>query len=74
MKKKYFSIVIPTYNSSRFLYELLSSTLRLKYLKEIVITDDSSNQKEAEEIDYIIKNKKFKDLSLNALSMNPENC
>lgn len=64
MKKKYFSIVIPTYNSSRFLYELLSSTLRLKYLKEIVITDDSSNQKEAEEIDYIIKNKKFKDLNI----------
>ena len=45
---KNFSIVIPTYNSTKYLFELLKSTLKLVHLNEIIIIDDNSRKEEFE--------------------------
>ena len=72
MEEKKFSIVIPTYNSSKYLDELLTSTLDLRYLDEIVISDDSSDEEEFKKIKDVIKRKKFSSLSIK-LNQNKHN-
>ncbi len=72
MKEKKFSIVIPTYNSSKYLDELLTSTLDLKYLDEIIISDDSSDEVEFKKIKDVIQRKKFSNLSIK-LNQNKHN-
>ena len=53
MNKKTFesqniSIAIPTYNSSKYLEQLLSSSLKNEIVTEVVISDDASNVQEKE--------------------------
>ena len=61
---KNFSIVIPTYNSTKYLFELLRSTLKLVHLNEIIIIDDNSRKKEFEKINSICKENIFKNLNI----------
>ena len=42
------SIAIPTYNSSKYLEQLLSSSLKNEIVTEVVISDDASNVQEKE--------------------------
>ena len=72
MVEKIFSIVIPTYNSSKYLTELLNSLKDLKYLNEVIISDDHSRNIEYENITGVIKNNKFKHLNIK-LNRNNEN-
>ena len=43
---KNFTLVIPTYNSSKYMEELLNSALNLSTLNEVIITDDNSEKNE----------------------------
>ena len=61
---KNFSIVIPTYNSTKYLFELLKSTLKLVHLNEIIIIDDNSRKEEFEKINSICKENIFKNLNI----------
>ena len=61
---KNFSIVIPTYNSTKYLFELLRSTLKLVHLNEIIIIDDNSRKEEFEKINSICKENIFKNLNI----------
>ena len=61
---KNFSIVIPTYNSTRYLFELLKSTLGLRYMNELIIVDDNSNESEFKKIKDICERDLFKDLNI----------
>ena len=61
---KNFSIVIPTYNSTKYLYELLRSTLKLVNLNEIIIIDDNSENEEFEKLKYICNENIFKNLNI----------
>ena len=51
---KNFTLVIPTYNSSKYMEELLSSALKFLYLNEIIIVDDNSNQDEYDLLNKIV--------------------
>ena len=48
---KNFTLVIPTYNSSKYMEELLNSALNLSTLNEVIITDDNSEKNEIEKLD-----------------------
>ena len=72
METKYFSVVIPTYNSSKYLRELLQSLKNLKFLNDVVITDDCSHSEEYKNLIEIIKEVEFKDLNI-SLSRNEYN-
>lgn len=61
---KYFTLVIPTFNSSSFVEELIDSSLNLKHLNEIVITDDNSKISEFEKLTNLIDNEKYKNLNI----------
>lgn len=61
---KNFTIVIPTYNSTKYLFELLKSTLKLKYCNEIVIIDDNSNMNEFQNLKNISEMENFKSLNI----------
>ena len=52
------SIAIPTFNSSKYLEELLNQAQKIQKLSEIVIQDDASNESDFQEIQKIIKNYK----------------
>ena len=51
---KNFTLVIPTYNSSKYMEELLNSALNLSTLNEVIITDDNSEKNEIEKLESII--------------------
>ncbi len=72
VETKYFSVVIPTYNSSKYLRELLQSLKNLKFLNDVVITDDCSHSDEYKNLIEIIKEVEFKDLNI-SLSRNEYN-
>ena len=57
---KYFTLVIPTFNSSSFVEELIDSSLNLKHLNEIVITDDNSKISEFKKLTKLISKDKYK--------------
>lgn len=59
-----FTIVIPTYNSSTYVDELLSSTLDLIHLNEIIIVDDKSTPEEFNELIAIVGKEKYKNLNI----------
>ncbi len=67
-----FTLVIPTFNSSQYLEELLDSSLGLKYLNEIIIVDDNSEQSEVSIIEKLLVSEKYKDLNIR-LKKNIEN-
>ena len=56
---KNFTLVIPTYNSSKYMEELLNSALNLSTLNEVIITDDNSEKDEIEKLESIINLEKF---------------
>jgi glycosyltransferase involved in cell wall biosynthesis len=51
---KFFSVGIPTYNSSKYIPELLKKLTKLNYLKDIVIIDDNSKIEEQSKLEQII--------------------
>jgi len=57
---KNFTLVIPTFNSSSYVEELIDSSLKLKYLNEIVITDDNSKISEFKKLTKLISKDKYK--------------
>ncbi len=59
-----FTLVIPTFNSSQYLEELLNSSLGLTYLNEIIIVDDNSKQSEVDIIENLITHEKYKNLNI----------
>ena len=59
-----FTIVIPTYNSSKYLEELLSSALYLKHLNELIIVDDNSKDVEFKQLLNIIEKHKYQKLNI----------
>ena len=59
-----FTLVIPTFNSSQYLKELLNSSLGLTYLNEIIIVDDNSKQSEVDIIENLITHEKYKNLNI----------
>tara|TARA_Y100000816_G_scaffold89247_1_gene61540 strand:- start:4002 stop:5615 length:1614 start_codon:yes stop_codon:yes gene_type:complete len=59
-----FTLVIPTFNSSQYLEELLNSSLGLTYLNEIIIVDDNSKQSEVDIIEKLITREKYKNLNI----------
>lgn len=61
---KNFTIVIPTYNSSTYVDELLSSTLDLIHLNEVIIVDDKSTSEEFNELMAIVGKEKYKNLNI----------
>ena len=61
---KNFTLVIPTYNSSKYMEELLNSALNLSTLNEVIITDDNSEKNEIEKLESIINLEKFKNLNI----------
>ena len=61
---KNFTIVIPTYNSSTYVDELLSSTLDLIHLNEVIIVDDKSTPEEFNELMAIVGKEKYKNLNI----------
>ena len=61
---KNFTIVIPTYNSSTYVDELLSSTLDLIHLNEVIIVDDKSTPEEFNELMAIVGKEKYKNLNV----------
>ena len=61
---KNFTLVIPTYNSSKYMEELLSSALKFLYLNEIIIVDDNSNQDEYDLLNKIVSLNKFNSLNI----------
>ena len=61
---KNFTLVIPTYNSSKYMEELLNSALKFLYLNEIIIVDDNSNQDEYDLLNKIVSLNKFNSLNI----------
>ena len=61
---KNFTLVIPTYNSSKYMEELLNSALNLSTLNEVIITDDNSEKNEIEKLESIINFEKIKNLNI----------
>ena len=59
-----FTIVIPTYNSSTYVDELLSSTLDLIHLNEVIIVDDKSTPVEFNELIAVAGKEKYKNLNI----------
>ena len=47
---KNFSVAIPTYNSSKYVKDLLNKLTKLRYLNDIVIVDDSSEAEQQKEL------------------------
>ena len=63
---KFFSVGIPTYNSSKYLPELLNKLTKLNYLKDIVIIDDNSKIEEQRKLEQIIADfQKSTELNIN---------
>ena len=48
------SIGIPTYNSSKYLQSCINSVINLRCLDELIISDDSSDKNELEQIKRIV--------------------
>lgn len=70
---KNFSVGIPTYNSSKYVKDLLKKLTKLRYLNDVVIIDDNSEVKEQKEIKKIVKEfQKSKELNIKSY-FNEEN-
>lgn len=61
---KTFTLVIPTFNSSSYVEELIDSAMNLKYLNEIIISDDCSESSEFEILKNLINKEKYKKLNI----------
>lgn len=61
---KNFTIVIPTYNSSIYVDELLVSTLDLIHLNEIIIVDDKSRPEEFNKLKATVGKEKYSKLNI----------
>ena len=61
---KTFTLVIPTFNSSSYVEELIDSATNLKYLNEIIISDDCSESNEFEILKNLINKEKYKKLNI----------
>ena len=59
-----FTIVIPTYNSSTYVDELLASTLDLIHLNEIIIVDDKSRPEEFNKLKVTVGKEKYNNLNI----------
>ena len=67
-----FTIVIPTYNSSIYVDELLASTLDLIHLNEIIIVDDKSRPEEFNKLKATVGKEKYSKLNIK-ISQNEAN-
>ena len=65
MNKYNLSVAIPTYNSSKYLENLLSKLSKFKAVNEILIQDDNSSETEYEKILDIVN--RFKNISINII-------
>lgn len=59
-----FTLVIPTYNSSCYVEELLDSAIKINNLTEVIITDDNSNKENTELLDKIVNSNKYANLNI----------
>ena len=59
-----FTLVIPTFNSSRYVEELLDSALKLSNLDEVIISDDNSSKEDVELLEKIVNLNKFENLNI----------
>ena len=59
-----FTLVVPTFNSSRYVEELLDSALKLNNLNEVIVSDDNSSREDVELLEKIVNLKKFENLNI----------
>ena len=58
INKKYLSVAIPTYNSSKYLLSSINSVKNYEFVNEIIVHDDFSKEKDYENILKIKENLK----------------
>ena len=59
-----FSVAIPTYNSSDYIEDCLKGFINSKFVNEIIICDDYSNQEEVVKLKKVVSKYLSKDVNI----------